>query len=237
MWKGASLTAQVVFPLFNNVVGERDYIRPGFLTLRQELRLPHNLFATVTVGNFNANRFGADIRLRYQSGGGLWALALQAGQTGSSIVKNGKWKVSRWLHTSASATLTLRPDWYGLRFDLSAHRFMYGDYGARLNCTRHFGETTIGAYAMVAGGEPNGGFYFAIPLPTQKRPKRKAVRVILPEYFDWEYYAQSGNEYAQRRLGSIYETRADENYSRADYNPAYLKETLLQAGEKGNSKN
>ena len=38
LWKGACFTGQVIFPIWNNMVGEMDYIRAGILTLRQEIR-------------------------------------------------------------------------------------------------------------------------------------------------------------------------------------------------------
>lgn len=44
-------------------------------------------------------------------------------------------------------------------------RYLYGDYGLRGDCTRHFGEYAVGVYAMYVEGEVNGGFHFAIPCP------------------------------------------------------------------------
>ena len=57
---------------------------------------------------------------------------------------------------------------FNLQFDLQAARYLYGDYGVRGDCTRHFGEYAIGVYGMYTDGEINGGFHFAIPLPGKK---------------------------------------------------------------------
>lgn len=114
---------------------------------------------------------------------------------------------------------------YQLEFDLRALRFIYGDYGVRLDCVRHFGEVAVGLFAMCAGGQVNGGFNFAIPLPRKKRSNRRAVRVRLPEYFDWEYQARTGTYYA-KRLGRTFETRPDENHSRSYYNPDFIRTNL-----------
>ncbi|MDR0995792.1 MAG: YjbH domain-containing protein [Tannerella sp.] len=231
LWKGASLTAQVILPLLNNVNGERDYIRPGFLLFRQAWRFPKNFFATFSIGNFNADRFGADFELRYRASSGLWSASLEAGQTGSSTIENGHWRLSQWQHTTGAASFTWRPAFYGLRFDFTAQRYLHGDYGFRFDLSRHFGETVIGFYALRTGGLYNGGFRFAVPLPRRKRAQRRAFRLRLPEYFDWEYSAQSGNEYVARQLGEYYETRPDESPARADYNPAYLKHAMLDLAE------
>lgn len=230
LWKGASFTGQVIFPIWNNMKGEMDYIRPGMLVFRQELRFPHNLFATLNAGNFNGNRIGAEVSLLYRMNSGRWAFGVDAGLTGSSTFYGGKWEVTQWRRLNGSALVSYHEPYYNLEFDLRAMRFVYGDYGVRLDCVRHFGEVSVGLYAMCAGGLANGGFNFAIPLPRGKRSKRRAVRVRLPEYFDWEYEAQSGNEYAARRLGRTFETRPDANHSRAYYDPSFIRDNLMKQG-------
>ncbi|MDR1980560.1 MAG: YjbH domain-containing protein [Tannerellaceae bacterium] len=226
LWKGASFTGQVIIPVWNNMVGEMDYIRAGMVVFRQEYRFPHNLFASFHIGHFNSNRMGADATLRYRPNSDRWMVSLNAGLTGSSTFYRGKWEVTTWKRLTGSAAFRYNLPLYHLQFDLTAQRYIYGDYGVRMDCSRHFGEVTIGFYAMYSGGLPNGGFHFAVPLPQKKRSTR-AVRVRLPDYFDLEYEAQSGNEYASRRLGRYYETRPDENRSRAYLHPRFLKERLL----------
>jgi len=234
LWQGASFTGQVIFPIWNNMKGEMDYIRAGMLVFRQEYRFPKNVFATVNIGNFNSSRIGVDVALKYRPNNDRWAIGLNAGLTGSSTFYSGQWEVTRWKRTSGSVFLTYNEPWYNLEFNIAAHRYIYGDYGVRLDCTRHFGEVSIGFYGMYSGGEPNGGFHFAIPLPTKKRMNRKVIRLGLPEYFDWEYEAQSGNEYAKKRLGRYYETRPDENRSQRYYNPHHMKETLIKLASEKN---
>lgn len=226
LWKGASFTGQVIFPIWNNMDGEVDHIRAGMLVFRQELRLPKNIFLTLSAGNFNANRIGADLSMAYRTGNGLWETGINGGITGSSTFYGGKWEVTSWKRASGSAFLQYNEPGYNLQIRLAAHRYIYGDYGGRLDVTRHFGEVAIGLYAMYSGGEANGGFHFSVPLPGKKRMKPRAVRIGIPEYFDWEYEAQSGNEYAARKLGRYYETRPDENRNQRNYNPAYIKALL-----------
>ncbi|MDR1381442.1 MAG: hypothetical protein LBJ47_08195 [Tannerella sp.] len=228
LWKGASFTGQVIFPIWNNMKGEMDYIRAGMLLFRQEYRFPKNVFMTFHIGNFNASRMGADVALKYISGNNRWQTGMNVGLTGSSTFYSGKWEISRWKRKTGAVFFRYNEPAYNLQFDLTGQRYIYGDYGIRLDCTRHFGEVAIGFYGMYSGGEPNGGFHFSVPLPGKKRMKRQAVRMCFPEYFDWEYEAQSGNEYAERRLGRFYETRPDENRSQRYYTPSYMKEMLVK---------
>ena len=67
----------------------------------------------------------------------------------------------------------------------------------------YFGEYIVGIYGMYTDGATNAGFNFSIPLPGKKR-KRHALRVMLPEYFAFQYDMRSGNEYAHRSLGESY---------------------------------
>lgn len=228
LWKGASFTGQVIFPVWNNLVGDMDYIRAGMLVVRQEIRLPKNLFATLSIGNFNQNRMGADLNLLYRTGSDHWAFGLNGGLTGSSTFYGGRWELTTWKQINGSVLIRYNEPRYNMQFGLSAHRYIYGDYGVRGDCSRHFGEATVGVFALYSDGEVNGGFHFAIPLPRQKRSKRRAVRIRLPEYFDWQYEAQSGPLYTARKLGRSFEIRPDENRSRNYYNPDFIKENLIK---------
>ena len=80
-------------------------------------------------------------------------------------VRLGKWQVSVWKRVSGAAEVRFRERRFNMDFNLGVHRYIYGDYGVRVDCIRHFGRTTAGLYAMYTGGEANGGFHFAVPLP------------------------------------------------------------------------
>lgn len=211
LWKGAAFTGQVILPVWNNMVGQMDYVRAGVLTLSQEFGLPGGAFGRVTVGNFTNNRMGADLKLRYATPDDRWMFGVEGGVTGSSTFYEGKWQVSAWKRVSGAAEVRFRERRFNMDFNLGVHRYIYGDYGVRVDCIRHFGRTTAGLYAMYTGGEANGGFHFAVPLP--QWGKSRKVRVRLPEYYQMEYSGQSGLEYFRRKLGQDYETRPDESNS------------------------
>ena len=104
LWKGAAFTGQVILPVWNNMVGQMDYIRAGVLTLSQEFGLPGGAFGRVTVGNFTNSRMGADLKLRYATPDDRWLFGLEGGVTGSSTFYEGKWQVSNWKRVSGSVS-------------------------------------------------------------------------------------------------------------------------------------
>ncbi|MGD9558649.1 MAG: hypothetical protein AB7V25_16610 [Mangrovibacterium sp.] len=220
-------TGQVIFPLKNDLSYEGDFIRPGFVTLAQELHVPRRWFGRFVVGNFNANRYGADLTFIRPLKNPRWETAFNAGLTGSSYFYHQQWR------TSAIDRLTwfVRVGHYyprfSLQFDVSYGRYINRDYGFRADCTRHFGATSVGFYAMHSGGNLNGGFHFAAPLPPRKRSRKHALRIVPPRYFDWEYNA--GTEFY---LGRYYETRPDQNRSQRFINPLFIKNALLKPSQK-----
>lgn len=227
LWTGAGFTGQVIFPVYNNLKGEVDYIRPGILALSQSFRIRDNVFGRLHVGNFSDNRMGTAVELGYRSNEGYWGIGVDAGLTGSSTFYNGRWDVSDWKRVNfALKGYAYVPVW-NVRFDVSAGQYVYGDRGGRLDCMRYFGEVAVGFYAMYSGKEVNGGFNFSVPLPGCKRRRSKCfpIRVMLPEYFNWEYEAQSGPVYKNRKLGRTYQVHPEGN--RDWYNPLYIKCNLI----------
>src|SRR3989339_2212192 len=63
LWKGALLTTQVIIPILNEYSTEESEVRPGFLTFSQDFKIPGNIFARATIGNFSQFRGGADLKI------------------------------------------------------------------------------------------------------------------------------------------------------------------------------
>lgn len=227
LWPGAGFIGQVIFPVYNNLKGEVDYIRPGILALSQSFRMCDNVFGSLHVGNFSDNRMGVAVELGYRSNKGYWGIGGEAGLTGSSTFYNGRWEVSDWKRVNGALKGYAYVPVWNVRFDLSVGQYVYGDRGGRLDCMRYFGEVAVGFYAMYSGKEANGGFNFSIPLPGRKRKRSKSfpIRVMLPEYFNWEYEAQCGPDYMNRRLGRSYRTDNDRN-NEYRFNPLFIKSNL-----------
>ena len=201
LWKGAELTAQVVFPVATNLKGQYKKIRPGVIALSQEFCFGKGFLGRVTAGNFSNNRMGAQAEMKYRTAYGTLKASVYEPR-------------------------------FNLQFDLQAARYLYGDYGVRGDCTRHFGEYAIGVYGMYTDGEINGGFHFAIPLPGKKWSRNRGVRVRQADYFAMEYSMESWGRYADEKLGETYRTRPDENRSNRFFQPEYIRYFLIKEANK-----
>lgn len=220
-WKGMKFTGQVIFPLVNQYGEQYKEIRPGFLTLSQQVRLPSQWFAKATVGIFDQNRWGADLKVFHPFRNERFALRMQAGLTGASSFQQWQWYYS----TPKRITYSLGTQYYNPRYNvqcnLSAGRYLAGDYGARADLMRHFRYTTIGFFGIKTNrSEWNGGFYFTIALPPYKQ-KRNRVRVTTAPYFDIEY-----NQGADFYYGKTYKTDPGENPSHSNFNPYFIKSEI-----------
>ncbi|NWJ53245.1 MAG: YjbH domain-containing protein, partial [Bacteroidetes bacterium] len=207
LWRGMKFTGQVIFPVVNDYrFGEvGTLIRAGFVTLAQEFRLPGTIQGRAVVGKFNADRYGADMTLTKFLFGGVSYLSANAGYTGMYRYVSSNW----YRDDLSTLTWFLKSGYfykpYDMQLDITAGRYLMGDYGLRGDVTRYWGETSIGFYAMVAGSKFNGGFHFTIPLLPKRNRKNRSFEVRTPYYFDWEYNA--GTEFNK---GQIYKTRPNE---------------------------
>ena len=229
LWQGNRITLQPVFPIATNVWHEKPnaYIRIGVAAISQDFSIGNNLKTTVSGGMFMDNIFGFDAKLAYRVGKSL-TLGLQAGLLGDAYPETDCYDFKKLEQVTVLGTASYYHAPTRLEAGLTGGRFIYGDYGARLDITRHFGEYAIGAYGILTGGEHNAGFHFAIPVGGKRQTRKGSFRLMLPEYFDWEYDMVSYDEYASERMGRINETRPDVNHSAHYWQAAYVEQYLRE---------
>lgn len=226
LWRGADLKAQVVFPIWNNYASEHDYVRPGVVRLRQELLSTSLWQASASVGVFNEHRAGLHAEV-YRHFGSRLDVGLLAGYTGVWYMDGSKPVWGNLNKVNLLAHVSYYEPWSSLQVELTGGRFVYGDYGVRGDCTRHFGEYAVGVYATLSGGDHNAGFHFAIPFGPKRSKRKGAVRLRLPEYFDWEYSMVSYFDFVDKHRATLYEVEPDRNRSARYWQPAYV-EVYLQ---------
>lgn len=235
LWKGAELTAQVVLPIATNLKGQYRKVRPGVIALSQECYFGKGWTGRVTAGNFTNNRMGAQAEMNYRTANGRLELGAVAGGTVQSVLTDDEgWYISRKLRMNAALKASVYEPRFNLQLDLQAARYVYGDYGVRGDCTRHFGEYAIGLYGMYTDGEINGGFHFAIPLPGKRWSRNRGVRIRQADYFAMEYSMESWGRYADEKMGETYRTRPDENRSSRFFRPEYIRYFLIKEANKRN---
>ncbi len=228
-WKGAIITAQAIIPLVTNRYGEAEKVRPGVITLAQEFRMRNNFSGRIVAGNFTNNRAGVQGEINYRTDNGRWAFGAEVGSTGySAVVEDEGWVIGEKQKVNAALKASLYEPRLNVQLDLKVGRFVYGDYGVRGDCTRHFGDYAVGVYAMTIEGEVNGGFHFAIPLPGKKWKRNQAVRVRPGQYFAEEYSMRSWGAWIDQSLGVTYDTRPNDNRAERFFQPDFIRYFLLK---------
>ena len=221
------LTAQMVFPVYNDGYGNRlGKIHPGFLTLQQTVRLPYNIWGTLTVGAFNGDRYGGDLKLFHPFKNEHFSIEARLGVTGTYY----------WDGFSCTYGTKRRITWsiggsfywpeYNIQTTLKAEQYLLGEKGMRLDVIRHFRYTSIGFYAMKAkGAKSNGGFRFQVALPPYKYKRRGYIPRITPSHNMGIAY-NAGNE---RYYYMGYRTNPSENIMQNNsFNPYFIKSELLK---------
>ena len=233
LWPGMKFTGQIALPLYVDTKGYAAYsplykkVRPLFITLSQRFRLPFNIKGNATIGYFNANRYGMDLKLfRPFTFDPRFSVEGRVGFTGI-----GYWDgFNLYYDKDMIYTWTLGANFYwpeyNTQFSIKGEQYLLGERGVKFEMIRHFRYTSIGFYAMKAEhANSNGGFRLQILLPPykQKRLKNKYIpRVTTSDQMGVTYNA--GNEriyYKQYRSGT------DENIMNDNrFNPFFIKSEI-----------
>jgi len=227
LWPGNRITLMSVFPIASNVWKSKPegYIHIGVAAIQQDVRLSNRLKAQVAGGMFMGSLMGFDANLTYRVGK-AFTLGLKASVLGDAYVEDDKYQFDKLDKVSVLGKASYYHVPTQFEAELTGGRFVYGDYGARLDITRHCGEYAIGVFGILTGGEHNAGFHFAIPLGGKRQMRRGTFRVKLPEYFDMEYNMESYYEYAEKKMGRQVETRPDVNHSAHYWQAAYVEQYI-----------
>lgn len=176
-------------------------------------------------GILYSNFMGANVEAGRQLTDAL-GLKLKVGYLGEAYVDNKGYHFVK----PDKLTFLAKADYYErfsrLQVQLTAGRFVYGDYGGRMDVTRHFGDYAIGVYGVLTDGEHNAGFHFAIPMMGKRQKRNGRIRLRMPEYFNWEYSMVSNYRYANENMGREYTVRADENRSARYFQAEYIEQNL-----------
>lgn len=221
LWRGAKATAQIIFPVVNDYSVEEGKIRPGFLTISQQFRLPYNIYSMVTLGNFNMFRAGADLKL-YKSIGKRLGVFGQVSYTAYSVPMFDDWLYSGFntLTWKLGANYVYKP--LKMIFSASVGKYLGNDISVRGEVTRYFKNSAVGFYVQtmdIPDYPINGGFFFAISLPPYKHNRNKFVRVSAGDYFPLEYIARPYTYH-----GRYFTTSPDENSSYNFFNRIHLSQ-------------
>lgn len=218
----------VILPIVGNQKGELKQVRPGIVAVRQGFYLKKNWTLQLTAGQFTNHRLGGRGDIKWRNDNGRWELGAQAGLTVYSIFVDREWTLTRKPKLDAKLYGRVYIPRWNTELTGEAARFVYGDYGVKGSAVRHFGECTVGLYALYTEGHVNGGFNFAIPLPGRKYNRWKGMRLKPADYFTYEYGMVAWGEYVDQNLGVSYTTATGENRTRGFYQPEYIRYFLMK---------
>ncbi|MCX7797842.1 MAG: YjbH domain-containing protein [Melioribacter sp.] len=225
LWRGAQIIIQTIFPIYNEFPGEGNYVRPGIISLSQNIIFDRNCFISLSAGYFSDNRYGVDMTLRKIFFNGKLMFGMNTGYTGYLSSYDKKILYSELYLWTGNISFDYRINSYDLNLGLTLGKFLYGDKSIRVDINRQFGEVEIGFfYAQSTSGAKNGGFNFSVPIPPSNYSKSSIIRVRPVEYFRWEYKVRGE---ISSMIGVSYNTGNSFLWKLKKYNPNFLYKTIF----------
>jgi hypothetical protein len=225
--KGMQFNGQLIFPIYNELGYEGNFIRPGFVSISQDYRIAQRWYGQIAAGNFNSARYGFESHISHNFRNENWNLELYTGYTGSSHYFDRTWIHSKINTLTWSGSVSYFISKFNLECKVGAAQYVYQDQGIFASCTRHFHETSVGFYAQIGKENNNGGFYFRVPFPTSRRKNHKKFRISLPEHYNFTMNA--GTEFY---YGQEFETKPGESKFRSPVFTEFIKNEILTLNNK-----
>ena len=236
LWKGFTLTAQLIQPLSNELdISYEDYTRAGLITANHLFRLPSSIFASVTLGYFTNNVYGADLELGKFFLNDKLLIKAEISYTGNMMyLKDGEKSIwvpgnvysentveySDLYYFSGNLGLSYNLPQYDLTLGVSYGRFLYFEDAWKFEATRKFDEFNIGFLATSTEDGNNVGFTMAIPI-YPKKYSTKRFRIRPSNYFSYNYFANNYQVFKHdngRQFDKLFE----------NLNPYFIKNQLSE---------
>ena len=226
LWKGAKLTAQVIWPVYNDgYTGEYKNVRPGYITLQQQFRLPYDVTGDVRLGVFDQRAYGAELNLGHYFNDEHFSVWGKLGYVGEGCYK----KFRKFTYTGKDMFYwSVGPDYYcepfNVQIKLRAEQYLMQEIGVKAEIIRHFRYCSVGLYAQKAQhAKSNGGFRIYVALPPNKYKRYKKLPRITTGLSTGTTY-NGGNE---RNRYLMPATLADDNLLKQNrFNPYFIKSNL-----------
>ena len=230
LWQGMKLTGQVIIPVFNDGYGKlMDKVQPGFITKSQSFRLPYNIKGRATVGFFNAQRYGMDLRLfRPFDFDNRFSLEVKAGMTGIGYWDAFHYHYDKDLVSTWSVGANFYWPEYNTQFSLKGEQYFLGERGVKFEMIRHFRYASVGFYAVKGQyAKSNGGFKFQILLPPYKYKRFEGKNKYIPRVTTSGQMGTIYNAGNERVYYRQYRSEASDNImNNNSFNPYFIKSEL-----------
>lgn len=227
LWKGNRVIIQPIIPIYTNleIIDSHRNVRLGVAAISQDLYSGKRWTAKVAAGAFYQDVVGAYAEVGYHLNSRL-DLGAHIGYSYTSVFYDKKWYLGNPSMLNMMVTGSYYEPKTSIQIQAQAGCFMYGDWGGRVDFTKHFGEYAIGVYGILTGGEHNGGFHFAIPFGGKRQFRKGFVRLKAPEYYDMQYSMVSYWKYAKEKMGREFEEIPDKNHSAHYWQSQYIQKYM-----------
>jgi len=189
LWRGGRLLVQALVPLHDEIGLYTNEVRLSRAVLNQWLRLPGDGFASVSVGGFYPDRYGAAAECGYYFFDRHVHLGAAAEYSGFLLYQDKKWNYSdpgRWTYRTHAKYIFSRID---LIVGVQYAEYLHEDHGGQLDATRIWGDAEVGVYGAKTNVDRFGGVRLKIPLPPKRSSRPARLRVTSPGYLQLGYQA------------------------------------------------
>lgn len=233
LWRGNKLVVQPIIPLCNNYdvfdANSSSRFQLGSVTIQQDFINKAKWWCRVYGGFFRYNYVGANLDVGARLNKYI-DLSLKASAVRKQEMNDGSLKVGSDDLYSALLIASIYEPRTSMELKLTCGRYLFGDYGCRVDGICRFGEYAIGFYGIYSDKEYNGGFHFSIPFAGKHQKRMGQFSIRIPEYFDWEYSMVTNYEWAYKQCGKspqpLPARNMSGNYWQAKYIKSYLQRYL-----------
>jgi len=199
---GFSIQTGVRIPIVNSLDSQENYLSPAPSMLHYMFSPMENHYLAISTGTFYYDRYGLDFQYRYQKPDRRFSFGLESGLTGFYRFYRDGYRTSDMDNIYAVGDVAYQTGIERLSLRLSAGRFLFEDYGIRIDLIKQFGSVDLGLYASQTDIGSTAGFQFAFQLFPGKIFRTKRVEVRTTEAFRWEYSYNSFEPVAKKfRIG------------------------------------
>ncbi len=195
--------------------------RPGETGIGFTRIFNQRVFLNAFAGIFTNRRYGASSELilmnesgRLYYGGGLF-------YSGPYIYTDNTFIRERVRYLSGYGFLAYRIVSQDLTIRLVGERYLYEDYGGRLEVVRQFGNTDIGFYAQKSKNGENGGIMVTLSLWPRKFYTNSWFQIRPPHSLKIQYDLLTAT-----RSGQALRNQTDLFYDILRFNPYFIKEQM-----------
>lgn len=230
LWDGMKLVGQIIIPVYNDGYASPAHkVRPGFVSLSQDFRLPGNVFGTASIGTFNADRYGVDLKMFYPL---CWLDERVSLEGRVSATKSGMWDGFEYGYgkrTDVTWSLggNLYWDRYNTQLSMKLEKYIFNEKAIRCEMIRHFRYTSIAFYFAKANDDDislSYGFRFQVALPPYKYKRNKYYPRVIPS----RNMGMNYNGSNERFYYKTFRTRPEDNIMQQNsFNPYFIKSELL----------